>query len=277
MNKRQAQTQELRDWIAATARAGHNVDAILRMMEQAGYAPRQARQLVARILDQPALAMGVVAGPKAGKRTTHPQPPVVEIDGHRIDVALTLDAPPLRVLDNVLTFAECDELIEQARPRLNRALTVGPGGQQRIDAARTSSGMFFQLGETALIQRIEQRLAGLVGLPVSHGEALQVLHYLPGQQYEPHVDWFDAAQPGFASITAKGGQRVASVIIYLNTPAGGGGTGFPNIGVTVTARRGAAVYFAYEGGDQISLHAGLPVTAGEKWIATKWLRERPYC
>lgn len=268
---------ELRDWITSMSRSGYNIDSIVRMMEQAGYGARQSRQLVAKFLDQPALALGVVAPPPGGRRTRHPEPPALDIDGHRIDVALCLDAPPLRVLDNVLSAAECDELIEQALPRLDRSLTVDRSGQHRIDSARTSSGMFFQLGENALIRRIEARLAALIDLPVEHGEALQILHYVPGQQYEPHCDWFDPDQPGFQTITAKGGQRVASIIIYLNNPAGGGGTQFPQVGLTVTARRGAAVYFAYEGGDRLSLHAGLPVTAGEKWIATKWLRERPYC
>jgi prolyl 4-hydroxylase len=64
--------------------------------------------------------------------------------------------------------------------------------------------------------------------------------------------------------------------MYLNTPDGGGATAFPEIGLTVTALRGSAVYFAYDTGDTTSLHAGLPVTKGEKWIATKWLRERPF-
>jgi prolyl 4-hydroxylase len=113
-------------------------------------------------------------------------------------------------------------------------------------------------------------------VPVNHGEGLQILHYLPGQEYEPHCDWFDPEQPGFGQFTAVGGQRIASVVMYLNTPEQGGGTAFPEIGLTVTARRGSAVYFAYEGGDLTSLHAGLPVLRGEKWIATKWLRERPY-
>jgi prolyl 4-hydroxylase len=116
----------------------------------------------------------------------------------------------------------------------------------------------------------------MLSIPVDHGEGLQILHYLPGQQYEPHYDWFDPEQPGFAAITAKGGQRIASLVMYLNTPDGGGATAFPEIGLTVTALRGSAVYFAYDTGDTTSLHAGLPVTKGEKWIATKWLRERPF-
>jgi len=276
MSKRDSQTAQLRDWVLTTARAGHNVDAIVQMLQEAGYSARQSRQIVAKHLDQPAMEMGVFSPRREGKRTRHPEPPALDIAGHRVDVALALDEPPLRVLENVLTPAECDELIELARPRLDRSLTVDRAGQHQIDQARTSSGMFFGLGENAFIKRIEERLAALVELPADHGEGVQILHYEPGQQYEPHYDWFDPAQPGFATITAAGGQRIASIIIYLNTPAGGGGTHFPHAGVTVTARRGAAVYFAYEGGDKTSLHAGLPVIKGEKWIATKWLRERPY-
>ncbi|KZV15472.1 prolyl 4-hydroxylase alpha subunit [Dorcoceras hygrometricum] len=136
--------------------------------------------------------------------------------------------------------------------------------------------MFFKLGELPPVARLEQRIAELFDIPVSHGEGLQILHYLPGQEYQPHYDWFDPGQPGYAAITARGGQRIASVVMYLNTPEAGGGTAFPEVGLTVTALRGSAVYFAYEGGDASSLHAGLPVQRGEKWIATKWLRERPY-
>jgi prolyl 4-hydroxylase len=187
-----------------------------------------------------------------------------------------VDAPALRVLDGLLTGHECTELIELSRPRLQRALTVDSEGRQQVDQRRTSEGMFFRLNELPLIGRIEQRLASLLGVPADHGEGLQILHYLPGQEYEPHFDWFDAEQPGFATITATGGQRIASVVMYLNTPAQGGGTAFPEIGLTVTARRGSAVYFAYDGGDRSSLLAGLPVVRGEKWIATKWLRERPF-
>ena len=276
MNRHDSPSAELRDWILATARAGHGIDAILGMMRKAGYGARQSRQILARILDQPALALDIAVEPPAGLRPRHPPAPAATVAGHRIDVSVCLDSPPLRVLEQVLTDAECDELIALARPRLDRALTVDSSGQRRIDRARTSSGMFFALGETDLIRRIEQRLAELVAMPVEHGEALQILQYVPGQQYEPHCDWFDPQQPGARALMAKGGQRVASIIMELNAPAAGGATHFPNVGLSVTPRRGAAVYFAYEGGDTVSLHAGLPVIEGEKWIATKWLRERPY-
>lgn len=269
---------ELREWILATTRAGHGVPEVLRLMKENGYDPRQSRSIVAEVLKLPLAALHASTGKVApqGLRTKHPEAPEVTIDGHTIQIPLSAEAPMLRVLDGMLTEQECAELIELARPRLQRALTVDSDGKHQLDHRRTSEGMFFTLNELPLIGRIEQRLATLLGVPVNHGEGLQILHYLPGQEYEPHYDWFDPEQAGYGAITAVGGQRIASVVMYLNTPAQGGGTAFPEIGLTVTARRGAAVYFAYEAGDHSSLHAGLPVLQGEKWIATKWLRERPY-
>lgn len=287
MHPRTTITPELRAWILATTRAGHSVADVLMLMRESGYDPRQSRSMVAKVLKLPltaltasaATASHVAASPKDAAptcRPTHPEAPEVRVQGHSIGISLSVDVPALRVLDGLLSSAECEELIALARPRLQRARTVDSQGNHQVDDRRTSAGMFFRLGEVPLVERIEERLAGLLGVPTSHGEGLQILHYLPGQEYEPHFDWFDPTQPGYASITAAGGQRTASVVIYLNTPAQGGGTAFPELGLTVTARRGSAVYFAYEGGDLSSLHAGLPVLHGEKWIATKWLRERPY-
>lgn len=278
MHPRTTITPQLRDWILTTTRDGHSVTEVLRLMKDNGYDPRQSRSIVAEVLKLPLAALNAPApgASPRGLRTRHPEAPEVDVDGHLVGISLSAENPTLRVLENLLAAEECDELIALAQPRLKRALTVAGDGSNQVDQRRTSEGMFFTLNELPLVGRIEQRLATLLGMPVSHGEGLQVLHYLPGQEYEPHFDWFDPRQPGYDTITAVGGQRVASVVMYLNTPAQGGGTAFPELGLTVTARRGAAVYFAYEGGDQQSLHAGLPVQRGEKWIATKWLRERPY-
>lgn len=268
---------ELREWILATSRSGHSLPDLLRLLKDAGYGGEQSRQMVARVLNLPlATVMAAAKGTVSGTRTRHPEPPFQTVAGHTMRVTMSTDAPIVRVLEGMLSGEECDALIAEARPRLARALTVDVDGRHQVDQRRTSQGMFFRMGETPLVDRIEQRIAELLHIPVSHGEGLQILHYLPGQEYEPHFDWFSPEQPGFSAVTARGGQRIASVVMYLNTPEEGGGTGFPRLGLTVTALRGSAVYFAYETGDESSLHAGLPVIKGEKWIATKWLRERPY-
>lgn len=269
---------ELREWILTTTRAGHSVESLLKLMQETGYDPRQSRGIVASVLNMPLSALDAhVEAPKsAGRRTRHPEAPAMTVDGRVVHVSLSAESPSLRVINDFLSEQECRELIAQATPRLQRAQTVDSHGKHQVDAHRTSEGMFFTLGESPLIARIEKRIASMLSIPVDHGEGLQVLRYLPGQQYEPHYDWFDPNQPGFAAITATGGQRIASLVMYLNTPEAGGGTAFPEIGLTVTALRGTAVYFAYDTGDTASLHAGLPVRKGEKWIATKWLRERPF-
>lgn len=266
---------ELRQWILDSTRNGQSVDQILLQLKEAGYDPRESRSMVATVLKMPLAALTGVAHPHA-LRPRHPEAPATRAGDRDVRVLASLDEPVVRVLDQLLDPLECDELIALARPRLDRARTVDAQGGQQVDQRRTSEGMFFRLGETPLIERIESRLAALLGIPVSHGEGLQVLHYGPGQEYEPHYDWFDPTQPGFEAVTAHGGQRIASVVMYLNTPEAGGGTGFPNAGLTVTALKGGAAYFAYETNDTSSLHAGLPVERGEKWIATKWLRERPF-
>lgn len=267
---------ELREWILAAARGGHEPLDVVKLLREAGYDAQQSHRAVSEVLGVPLAALNATL-PRAGaRRTRHPAAPATVVDGHAVRVGASMDNPAVRVLESLLTERECAELIALAQPRLARSLTVDEKGRHQTDERRTSNGMFFRIGELPLIQRIEQRIALLVDLPVSHGEGLQVLHYLPGQEYEPHYDWFDPTQPGFTAVTARGGQRIASIVMYLNTPEEGGGTAFPNVGLTVTALRGSAVYFAYDTGDQSSLHAGLPVLRGEKWIATKWLRERPY-
>lgn len=266
---------ELRQWIVDSTRNGLTPHEVLRQLKEAGYDPRESRSIVATVLQVPLAAL-TAAAPPGTVHPRHPEGPAVRAGDRDVRVLATLHEPVVRVLDQLLDPAECDELVALARPRLERARTVDPEGRQQVDQRRTSEGMFFRLGENPLIQRIEARLAALLAVPVSHGEGLQVLHYGPGQEYEPHYDWFDPSQPGFEAVTAHGGQRVASIVMYLNTPEAGGGTGFPNAGLTVSAIKGGAVYFAYDTNDTTSLHAGLPVERGEKWIATKWLRERPF-
>jgi prolyl 4-hydroxylase len=116
--------------------------------------------------------------------------------------------------------------------------------------------------------------------PLENGEGLQVLHYPPGAEYRPHFDYFPPDQAGSAVHTARGGQRVATLIVYLNDVADGGETVFPDAGIAVACRRGSAVYFRYMNGqrqlDPLSLHGGSPVRQGDKWIATRWMRENAH-
>src|SRR3546814_8509572 len=79
----------------------------------------------------------------------------------------------------------------------------------------------------ALVSRIEARIARLLDWPVENGEAIQILRYGVGAQYKPHHDYFDPDWSGSAGPLKRGGQRVASLVMYLNTPERGGTTTFP--------------------------------------------------
>ena len=137
--------------------------------------------------------------------------------------------------------------------------------------------MFFQPAEFPVCARLETRIAALLDWPLENGEGLQVLRYRPGAEYKPHYDYFDPAEPGTPTILKRGGQRVGSLVCYLNTPEAGGATVFPDVGLEVAPVQGNAVFFSYDRPHPSTrtLHGGAPVIAGEKWVATKWMREGP--
>ena len=189
---------------------------------------------------------------------------------------MNLRDPRVVVFGGFLSHDECDALVALAQPRLARSETVdNDTGGSEVNEARTSQGMFFTRGEGELIARVEARIAALLDWPVENGEGVQVLHYRPGAEYKPHYDYFDPAQPGTPTILKRGGQRVGTLVMYLNTPERGGGTTFPDVQLEVAPIKGNAVFFSYERADPSTrtLHGGAPVLAGEKWVATKWLRQ----
>jgi prolyl 4-hydroxylase len=204
-----------------------------------------------------------------------------EIDaGDRIvHILLALNAPRIVLFGDLLAPDECEALITMSRRKLERSTIVDPStGRYEKHADRTSEGTYFRRTENELVARIERRIGELTDYPVELGEPLQVMRYGPGAEYKPHFDYFDPSEPSSRQMMEMGGQRMATVLIYLNDVQAGGSTVFPQIGLDVLPRRGNAVFFAYsdeEGGlDTRTLHGGSPVGMGEKWIATKWLRHR---
>jgi prolyl 4-hydroxylase len=275
-------TEELRIWIAAQARAGCRPEDVLAAMVASGWHESAAQAAMAAVQPPRGAAQPLASDPALAPARAVPEPafdgkPVLTTaDGQRVEWITGLREPRVVVFGKLLGDAECDGLMALAQPRLARSETVkNETGGSEVHAARTSDGMFFERGERPLIARIEARIAELLCWPVSHGEGLQVLRYRPGSEYRPHFDFFDPQHPGTPRILERGGQRVGTLVIYLNTPEGGGSTTFPDAGLEVAAVRGNAVFFSYDRAHASTrtLHAGAPVTAGEKWVATKWLRE----
>jgi prolyl 4-hydroxylase len=286
----------LRAWLEETLALGTDRAGVLDALRAAGYGSEYARAAVDAAFARPRPPAPAVAGVAlaptreglaAAAVASEPAVPAavfpnrIEVSDRCVDVLFALEAPRIILFGGLLSDEECDALIEASRGKLERSSVVNnETGAYDVHPHRTSLGTHFRRGETELVRRIERRIAQLLEFPEAHGEPIQILHYLPGGEYRPHFDYFDPQQPGSDKVLAMGGQRIATLIMYLNDCEQGGATTFPKVGVSVLPKRGNAVYFAYTAPDGAldarSLHGGAPVRGGEKWIATKWLREYEY-
>ena len=274
-------TPELRAWILSQSAAGQPAEALLQSMLASGWSAQAATLALQSTLGID--ASGAADPPPAGVPVPEPlagaDSAVVDVGDRRVAVVAALQAPRVLVFSGFLADDECDAMIELARTRLARSETVETNtGSSEVSPARTSEGMFFERAEFDLCARIEARMAALLRWPIENGEGLQVLRYGVGAEYKPHYDYFDPDQPGTPALLQRGGQRVASLICYLNTPRRGGATVFPEIGLEVAPVKGNAVFFSYDRPDPVTrtLHGGAPVLDGEKWVTTKWVRERRF-
>ena len=172
----------------------------------------------------------------------------------------------------LLTPAECAH-VAQAGADMLRPTTVvdSKTGREMPHPIRTSDGAVIgPTRETLPVQAINRRIAAATRTDWRQGEALSLLRYAPGQQYRAHLD----------TLPGTGNQRVATVLVYLNDGFTGGETTFPHHRIIVRPRIGDALMFlnTLPNGtpDRLSLHTGEPVTRGVKWLATRWIRARPY-
>ncbi|WP_129136270.1 2OG-Fe(II) oxygenase [Luteimonas sp. YGD11-2] len=271
---------ELDDWILAQVGAGQSPEAVVAALMTRGWEEQVAIDAIDSAVRHHLARHARDAGLPAPARVPAPVAwnGASQIDaGDRcVQVLAHLVHPHVVVFGGLLSDGECDALIELARGRVQRSPTLDPEtGRDQVHPDRTSRGLFLQRGENALLRTIEARIAALTEWPLEHGEGIQLLNYGVGAEYKPHYDYFDPDRPGNRSTLARGGQRVATLVMYLNTPARGGATTFPDVQFEVAAIRGNAVFFSYDRPHPMtrSLHGGAPVLGGEKWVATKWLRE----
>jgi prolyl 4-hydroxylase len=131
-----------------------------------------------------------------------------------------------------------------------------------------------------MIRQVEAKISQLTGLDPALGETIQGQRYAVGQQFKPHHDFFYEDQPYWPAMVASGGQRTWTAMIFLNAPEEGGQTAFPAAGVKVSPRPGNLLIWNNMDADGMpnpySIHQGMPVVRGVKYIITKWHRERPW-
>ncbi|GJP51549.1 hypothetical protein CLOM_g10713 [Closterium sp. NIES-68] len=206
--------------------------------------------------------------------------------------------PRAFLFHNFLSAKECLYLIHKAAPNMVKSTVVdSDSGGSYSSKIRTSSGSFLSRGSDEVVTAIEKRISDFSHLPVDHGEAIHVLHYEASQEYQAHFDYFHDDIN-----TRNGGQRLATVLMYLSDVEEGGETVFPAAELTpanihsplppdsqlsqcakgmlaVKPKRGDALLFWNLKPDTTldpkSLHAGCPVIRGNKWSATKWIRVQP--
>ena len=202
-------------------------------------------------------------------------------------VAARLDADPRmqRLPSDTVAAWRCPDFLDAA----NCDWLV-----QVIDGNRRPSTLFSDRGGPASrtsdscdmdryapeVQPSDESIAALLGLPPEHGETMQGQRYAPGQLFRTHHDYFHEGESYWPRMQASGGQRTWTAMIYLNDVEEGGATWFPQAGFKVAPRRGLLLAWNNMAADgspnERTLHEGMAVVEGTKYIVTKWFREKPW-
>jgi prolyl 4-hydroxylase len=178
------------------------------------------------------------------------------------------ETPHVTLFRGLFTAAECAYLLTVATPMFQPSTVNTSSGQTVRDPIRTSDGATIDwMIEDPAVHALNRRLAAVSGTDAAQGEALQILRYRPGQQYKPHYDFVRSSE----------NQRVLTALVWLNADYAGGATAFVKTGLNIKGERGDCLLFRNalpdRSVDPLSEHAGLPVTAGEKLLASRWIRE----
>lgn len=244
------------------------------------------------------MAMGLPLSPsllKAAETGKPWQPPAGELDWKAVQKTLRrmpkpnrkgqerlADAPAITVYRNALPAIAGDYLRFAAGPRMRPAEIFDPEqGVHRMDPYRQANATTFApLAQDVVTATLDRMIMKLADSPYENGEHLGVLSYAPGGQYRPHYDCFIEAD-GIPEVEIdSGGQRVRTALLIAEDEFEGGGTAFPRLGLSIRAEKGSVLVFdnVDEQGnpDDAALHAGETVTAGTKWIGSKWIRASAY-
>ncbi|MFC4724998.1 2OG-Fe(II) oxygenase [Glycocaulis abyssi] len=190
------------------------------------------------------------------------------------------ETPRIQSHSAAVGHALCDYLLAAAWPTLRRAEVFDPvTGRSSQDAHRKAySASIPRSFQDLVVARIVADMAACTGTTTAFAENLAILLYYPGDEYKPHLDCFtsDEGWAG-AELTAQG-QRRATTLAALNSGYEGGETRFPRLDLSWRGEKGDMLSFenvTRDGTpDPLSLHQGLPVTAGWKALASLWVREQ---
>lgn len=195
-----------------------------------------------------------------------------------IDRRQDREDPPVWLIADLLDPWLCDYVMALSAPVLTRGKVVDESGGESVRAERSNTVMSFGLADSdVILELINMRLADAAGMPPENAEGLGVLHYSVGESYAPHVDYIPETLANAEQLRVRG-QRVRTLLVYLNDAFEGGATAFPHLGVAYRPPRGCAMIFdsvkANGSVDPMTLHTGVAPTAGQKWVISKWFRDK---
>jgi prolyl 4-hydroxylase len=196
--------------------------------------------------------------------------------------------PYIYTIDNFLTLKECKFIIKVSKDNLKLAGVSKMSGEKGLEPGkykgRTNSSYWMPHDAYPETLKIAKRIAEKIGCNYKHFESFQVIHYNENEEYKYHYDAYDMYdKEKYEKFTKERGNRLRTVLVYLNDVIEGGGTGFDSLNeyeetIIVEPKMGKMVVFNNVNDDgslnRKSRHAGLPVIKGEKWAFNLWLRER---
>ncbi|XP_068706058.1 prolyl 4-hydroxylase subunit alpha-1-like [Montipora foliosa] len=193
-----------------------------------------------------------------------------------IKVEMVWRKPRLFVFRDFVSSREAEQIKAVATPKLKRATVFNKQtGELENADYRVSKSAWLENTDDELIAKVNRRIGAVTGLDMSTAEPLQIANYGMAGQYEYHLDFGD---PGSPLDISPNGNRIATVLIYLNDVSRGGYTVFTRAKTFVSPTMGDAVFWynlkRSGKGDYETEHAACPVLCGNKWVANKWLHIR---
>jgi prolyl 4-hydroxylase len=180
----------------------------------------------------------------------------------------------IAIIDYEISKSECYELIGMGSKNMTKAHTLG---KDVADDYRTAENAWIS-ESSPLVEKIKSLVSAKSGLPIENQEQIHIVKYNPGGEYKEHHDFFHPDTDYYEDSMKMGGQRAISCLFYLNDDFEGGETDFPTKKIRITPKTGRMLLWSSlktDGSlDYESLHSGLPVISGTKWIAIIWIRER---
>lgn len=188
--------------------------------------------------------------------------------------------PLIYVIEDFISDDECNHFVEASNTKLERAKTIG-GKDGIYHENRTGSNCWLPHSHSSLTNEVGQRIADLIGFPLKNAESFQIVYYTGGTQYNDHHDAFNDTTDEGKKHLKRGGQRIYTAIAYLNDVAEGGDTEFRDLNISIKPKKGSVLVWknVLPGTTKVhplSLHAGRPVTGGEKYAFNLWFRENKF-